>query len=440
MINNKNNNKNNKNQIKILEEKILEEKIKQEKLKQEKLKQENNNIVNNNNTLIKNTNIEFNCLNNNCFLYNNKKKINFIFTKDQINFLSSFFANILPDLTYNSTHFDINNIKKGTIVGNGTFGIVYCFNDLKKNLCIKIQKNKENYDIENYDIENYKNFYKIIKNNDCLKYFNYIKILFYDNILIIFDNEIVTYTIKEKKNYNLILSLTDRAINDLEYLKKNITNHNNLKYLDDLNILDYFKDLYKNEKNKKFLFMGDVKLQNIVYFLNDDKYKLQFIDLEYSFISSKFYNYINLYTPIIKYSYFGHISDSNIKINPFYDYICCYLSLLYFILNMNYEELYKLSNKMYGNIKNNNIIDIIKININLIINKLKNKVNEIVLKKLLVSCAIHNISMYNNKFSLNKFYYIKNNNIVSYNINEITGIDLYNIILYTEKFISNSKL
>ena len=63
------------------------------------------------------------------------------------------------------------------------------------------------------------------------------------------------------------------------------------------------------------------------------------------------------------------------------------------------------------------------------------------LSKLLVCCAIHNISMYNNiikSSKSSKFYYIKDDKLVSYNINDITGVNLYNIILYTEKFISKS--
>jgi len=228
-----------------------------------------------------------------------------------------------------------NQIKEGKIINNGGNSLIYEINLYNKKYCIKISKtNKVNNNSDNLD----DNFLKSLD-----KYY------------------------KEGILFN-IYELGDGNLNDLKLLLKNKNININKKYDYIIKLFDLFKSL--ESLDNKLLF-GDIKPENIIYFINNDDIIYKFIDYDDVIISDdKINEQVIAYTPYIYNLIFGIIDDNKIiksKINikkikkikkiKNYDILSLFVSIFIiifddkdYLLRIRDEDI---NNKLLFNIKNN---------------------------------------------------------------------------------------
>jgi hypothetical protein len=482
-LNNKNN-KNNKNDYSILnrDDKSILNNI-----------NNINNELNNELTKISCSTIEYNC--NNFDECNIKSKFysKLLFSKKEINYISNFMCYDLKQYLKEDINF---NTREGDIIGAGIYGIIYKFKLNNMNYCIKFEKN---YDKENYDV--YNNMINTRNNIHMYYYLNNISLF----NLSIFNNKLNVNTnsnIFNKINLNEIdnnLDDIDIRITISQYgleCHKNIENMYNL--INDTSLMHIFMllediTLYNTKNtNNEYIFYGDIKLANLIYYnINDQYIIIKLIDYE-DYIISKNYFIDSLsisYTPIMfKYS-LGILDDSLInnniskKIFFLYDTIClfiCIICILYYPLynqlyNPLYKSLYIIFSKIFSDdikylyrITNNEKFgeyildknkikykilfhDNLKIKINYLFNyrynffKQNSKLsNSIYLKKILTYYIIYILYVININNEDDKFYFITINHrdeliFQEYNITNDKDIIYRYVYLYIDYKINNMK-
>jgi hypothetical protein len=325
--------------------------------------------------------------------------------------MSNFICNELK----NYIKLDNINTKDGKIIGTGSFGIIYLFyiNNIK--YCIKFEKirDKDNYEEKYLDMINNINN---INNTVFNPYLFFLSIC--NNKLYIdsFNNDIfkkTSYTDNDNNynNINIKISISQYGMvcnfNNISSINNDINNNNSINLIIVLDDISKFND--------KYIYYGDIKLDNLIYYLNG---RINIIDYDNFYISNdSFIDRYNVDHSGLLYLYsLGIIDESvfkinninfiNIKLFYLYDTICLFICILCILFNFkSYEQfgnyfkddiklLYDLNTDL-----NNILLNKIKIDFNnilynkfskIILNryndfKNNNKLNDIITKKLLVS-------------------------------------------------------
>ena len=408
----------------------------------------------------------------------NSKKI--IFNKYQIEFLVYFMTEIVKNIKINNKKINFYEFKYSlNVIGKGGYGIVIGFISNNVEYCFKIQK-CNNYLCSNEYYNKYKKFIDTTKELNINDIFNFSLLdVFYNNKIIIniYDDNISIDNIDIINKYNnnnilnsIKISLFYKGYNFIDYYNKS-NNNDKFKIIKGMIVLyTKFKNIYNSKKSIHFT---DIKLENMIIFIKDNKYKIKIIDIEEIKIEDKFTyntNYINNKYSITPTSYLNSIGynkyfdlqeiinniefiNNNIINNSTYLYgiitIIISINILFnikykihynnnvitltfeipnerYIVYMNNKiYIYFIINYIYNYINNLNIFDINDIN----------DINSILEMNLLYILYIINIWFTYNIKSDNNVSNIKSNNNVSNNNvsnNKFNYIDINNEFKHIE--------
>ena len=338
------------------------------------------NLFINNNNFNPNTDYSFICNDVKCLENNNK----FIFTSDEIIVIIEYFKELLHKILLDKKIIkDLNEekIKKGKIINSGNDGIIY---QIDEKYCIKISRSINNIKLIDYKFDN----------NFLLSLDRYYK-------------EGILFNIYELGNGNL---------NDLKLLLKNIDNDIKSDYI--IKLFELFRSL-----DEKLLF-GDIKSENIIYFLDNGNIIYKFIDYEDVIYRKDINNDTKItITPYI-YNYIYGVNTNNKKINikniyksKNYNKLSLFVTIMllimddkYYLINIRDEDNKRL---LYGE----NIEKIINDRYINIYKKIKNIYNfedrdmEILMDNIKKKYKIY-IKNYNNYYINIKKYDIKIKNLI----------------------------